>query len=357
MIYSNETEIELEAKYLNWLSMTFIRCYCFLMIPLAIIGHSLSIFVFTRRSLRSNPCVMYLRAATIFGLLSACFILPMRLIQSGYIGLDPTVHSIYICKIVWFLLYSIRLLSFWFVVLACIDRYLCSSSSMRKRSWSNAHVASQTIRLTLLIGFLLNIHILIGFNINISPMTNQPICHSGGRPGLYRKISSLFNLIVFGSVPSLCMLFFGSLTLRQIDRKNDFQIIIGTYTKKVRKIRKSERQLTRMLLVQVLIYSTTGLMFTIAFIILAKNSNRQKTIVDTAKENLIIAIVGMLSNTGPCSSFYLFTLSSKRFRKELKRPFRRFVQRQIQIQMSNCNSWATPVDSTIRESNIPKNIL
>ncbi|CAF4004652.1 unnamed protein product, partial [Adineta steineri] len=58
MIYSNETEIELEAKYFNWLSMTFIRCYCFLMIPLAIIGHSLSIFVFTRRSLRSNPCVM-----------------------------------------------------------------------------------------------------------------------------------------------------------------------------------------------------------------------------------------------------------------------------------------------------------
>jgi hypothetical protein len=108
MTSTNETDLQLEAKYINWIAMMFIRCYCFLMIPLGIIGHSLSIFVFTRRSLRASPCTMYFLAATIFGLLSSCFILPMRLVQSGYIGVDPAVHSIVICKIVWFLLYSIR---------------------------------------------------------------------------------------------------------------------------------------------------------------------------------------------------------------------------------------------------------
>lgn len=115
MISSNETNLELKAKYINCISMIFIRCYCFVMIPLAIIGHILSIIVFTRPSLRTNPCVMYLRAATIFGVLSACIILPIRLIQSGYVGIDPTVHSNYICKIVWFLLYSIRYISCQFV--------------------------------------------------------------------------------------------------------------------------------------------------------------------------------------------------------------------------------------------------
>jgi hypothetical protein len=111
MIFSNETNVDLKVHNINWLGMMFIRCYCLLMIPIGIIGHSLSIFVFTRRSLRSNPCVMYLLSATIFGLLSSCFILPMRLIQSGYEDIDPTTHSLFLCKIIWFLLYSIRYVS------------------------------------------------------------------------------------------------------------------------------------------------------------------------------------------------------------------------------------------------------
>jgi len=129
MLSSNETNVDLEAKYVNWVGMMFIRCYCFLMIPLSIIGHSLSIFVFTRRSLRTNPCIMYFRAATVFGLLTSCFILPMRLIQSGFIGIDPTVHSIYICKIVWFLLYSIR--------------YVCICSLIFKIILSNKYYLSK----------------------------------------------------------------------------------------------------------------------------------------------------------------------------------------------------------------------
>jgi len=78
----------LKAKYVNWLAMMFIRCYCFLMLPPAIIDPSLSIFVFTHRSLRTNPCIMCLRVGTVFGLVTSYFILPMRLIHSRYIGID-----------------------------------------------------------------------------------------------------------------------------------------------------------------------------------------------------------------------------------------------------------------------------
>jgi hypothetical protein len=108
MKYSNSTNIELESEYIEWLSMMFIRFYCLLMIPIGIVGNLLSLIVFTRHSLRSNPCVMYFLSATIFAFLGSCFILPMRLIQSGYIGIDPAINSNFMCKSIWFLLYSIR---------------------------------------------------------------------------------------------------------------------------------------------------------------------------------------------------------------------------------------------------------
>jgi hypothetical protein len=102
------TSLQQEANNLNWIAMMFIRYFCYLMIPLSVLGHSMSMYVFTRPSIRSNPCCMYFLAATIFGLLNACIILPMRLVQSNYAYMDPTVYSSINCKAIWFLLYPIR---------------------------------------------------------------------------------------------------------------------------------------------------------------------------------------------------------------------------------------------------------
>jgi hypothetical protein len=197
------------------------------------------------------------------------------------------------------------------------------------RAWSSTRVATRAIPLTILIAFLVYIHIPIVFNIYIVPTTHKPVCHPAGPPGPYRKVFSLFNLIVFGFAPSFCMLVFGMFTLRHIREKKGFQIISTTNSKKS-KTKTSERQLVRMLLAQVLVYSITGLTFSIALIIIATNKNHQKSVLTIARENLIIAIVGMLSNTGPCSSFYLFTLSSRLFRKELKKLFNRNAENGIQ---------------------------
>ncbi len=51
------------------------------------------------------------------------------------------------------------------------------------------------------------------------------------------------------------------------------------------------------------------LKFSVALIIIAANINRQKTVLEIAEENPIIIAVRMLSNTGPCLSFYLFTMT------------------------------------------------
>jgi hypothetical protein len=105
---STITSLQQEANNLNFISMMFIKYFCCLIIPPSVAGHLMSIYVFTRPSLRSNPCGMYFLSATFFGLLNASIILPMRLVQSNYTYMDPTVYSNAICKTVWFLLYPIR---------------------------------------------------------------------------------------------------------------------------------------------------------------------------------------------------------------------------------------------------------
>jgi hypothetical protein len=201
---------------------------------------------------------------------------------------------------------------------------------MKKRALSSTRMASLMIPLTIILGFIVYIHIPINYRIYIVPSTNKPVCHSAGPPGSYRKISSIFNLMIFGLFPPLCMLISGIFTLHNIHRRQGFDIILSAKSKSDRRTKISERQILRMLSVQVLVYSLSGMLFSIAFIFISMNSNRQKSVVEIAQEKLVIAIVGMISNTGPALSFYLFTLSSQLFRKQLKRLFYRILRNEIQ---------------------------
>ncbi len=211
----------------------------------------------------------------------------------------------------------------WLIVLACGDRYLCSCTSMTKRTWSSIRVANRLILLTILLGFIAYIHVPIFFGIDIITATQKPTCYQSGPPGTYRIVLSFFNLIYFGVSPSLCMFMFGLLTLRNINQSK--RIVLGPLanlnTALNQTIRKINRQMLRMLSVQVLVYCVTGLTFSIATFFLSIRPNETKTVFQVAQENLIIAVLGMLTNTGPALSFYLFTFSSGLSRKELKKLF------------------------------------
>ncbi|CAF3651802.1 unnamed protein product [Rotaria sp. Silwood1] len=334
MSSSTIPNIVLEANNLNYIAMMFIRCFCFVVIPLGTVGHLMSIYVFTRPTLRSNSCSMYFLAASIVGLMHTCYILPMRMIQSAFIDTDPGAHSVIFCKITWLALNSLRGLGFWLIVLACGDRYLCSSASTNKRALSSVHVARRLIPVTILIGFIAYIHVPIFFKIDIIPATQKPICYPPGPPGTYRIVLSYFHLIYFGLSPSFCMLIFGMLTLRNIERSKRLAMApsINLETAANQNLRKTNRHMLRMLFVQVLVYCITGLTFSVALIYTAIIANQQKNVFQSAQENMINAVVGMLSTTGPCLSFYLFTLSSGLFRKELKNLFCKFNRVTIQTQ-------------------------
>jgi hypothetical protein len=88
-------------------SITIYRVWSFLMLFLGAIGHSLSIYVFTRHSLIANACSRYFLASTLSGFFVVFINLPIRLLQLGY-SIDVFVYSSASCKITTFILYWAR---------------------------------------------------------------------------------------------------------------------------------------------------------------------------------------------------------------------------------------------------------
>jgi hypothetical protein len=77
-----------------------------------------------------------------------------------------------------------------------------------------------------------------------------------------------------------------------------------------------------MLLVQCLVIIVTGAPFSIGWLYVSLTVNQNADILQVAKDNLLTNVVGYLSVTGSCISFYLFTLSSSLFRRELMALFK-----------------------------------
>lgn len=115
MMSTTISNIVLAANNLNNVSMLFIRYYCFILIPISLVGHLMSIYVFTRPSLRKNSCSRYFLAATIAGLMNTCYTLPIRTLQVGFPNKDPGAYSIILCKLLGFFSYSIRYIQFLYI--------------------------------------------------------------------------------------------------------------------------------------------------------------------------------------------------------------------------------------------------
>ena len=173
-------------------------------------------------------------------------------------------------------------------------------------------MAIRSISFTILLCFIVYIHVPIFFKVDIIPATNQTVCYPSGPPGTYRLFLSYFNLIFFGLSPSVSMCAFAILMIRNIKKSKQLRVSPLTNVNNAanKNRQRIDRQMIQMLLIQILVYSVAGIVFSVAWIVLAMSSTQSKNIVQVAEENLINAVVGMCSNTGPCLSFYLFTFKT-----------------------------------------------
>ncbi|CAF0812842.1 unnamed protein product [Adineta steineri] len=297
----------------------FVQVWGYSTTSLGLIGHMLSICVLTRTKLRSNPCSYYFLASTISGLCVVCITNPIRILQYSY-HIDFTTYSNASCKTITYILNLARGQTSWYIVLACIDRFLCSSPSTTLRAWSNLRVSIRTILVSTFIGSLCYIHILI--NNYIVPQLG--LCYT--LQGVYQTFASIWLFIIYSVGPSISMFLFGMLTIRNI-RKSVRRIgIIDNQTQPERSRKTTDRQLTQMMFGQCIMYLITTLPYSAINMYLTFDLSTKSDALQTAKYNMLLGISGFIGLFVPCTSFYMFILSSKGFRNELFQLFKNRLQ-------------------------------
>jgi magnesium-transporting ATPase (P-type) len=131
----------------------------------------------------------------------------------------------------------------------------------------------------------------------------------------YQAFYALWNLIIWSWIPTICMLIFGLLIIRRI-RQGRMRVVPQNQFQRNQK--KTNRQLIQMLLIQSSVFGLTSTALSIGNLYVSITNNLMvKNNLEKAKDNFLTNGLGYIALTGPCMSFYLFTLSSQLFRHEL----------------------------------------
>ena len=172
------------------------------------------------------------------------------------------------------------------------------------------------------------IYIHMPFNYKLVPSPRSCVIATSS----YQTFYSMWNLFFFAWIPTLCMLIFGLLTIRNVHQGK--KRIAATTTAPNRENdghshqKNIDRQLIRMLIVQCLVFGSLSTINSIFQLYVSiTNGIMAKTEFEKTRDNSILSASNGSTIFGPCLSFYLFASASPLFRSELMNLFcRRSIQ-------------------------------
>lgn len=294
-----------------WLNNMNVQVNRYLPLPFLIlgtIGVVLNIIIFTRRALAKNSCTHYLLGNTIANFVVLYWVVTTRIFSDGY-KLDPSVTSDAFCKVRYFLTYVPRSLSTWFILLACIDRWI--SSIKANRRYNSVPFARLVIIITTILCIASFCNVLIYFGVQKTATSTS--CY--GIAGAYRLFSDLQYLVFYAFGPPVLMLIFGLSTLYNL-RKLRKQVLPQELISQ-RHTRKRDIQLLVMLLMQVALIIVFTLPFAIQKLYETLTLGAVKPPLQVAQDKLSAAILRILAYGSHAFGFFVYTLSAQIFRKEL----------------------------------------
>jgi hypothetical protein len=273
-----------------------------------------NVLVFTRPSLRSQPCSLYFLSATCFNLFVIFVVIPVRIVSEGF-NIDLANYNLGICKTEIFAFNVARTIPCWLIVLVCVDRYFHSSTSASIRRISSLKTAKLGIGITIVAIIILYSHMIIYYEIyNMSNQFGNIVPECYGQKGIYRTFKSVWYMTLYSLCPSLLMFLFGFLTLTHLRQQRQVAQRIPEINQTVR---RTDMQLLRMLVGQVFAIIIATLPFTIYQLYVSFTVSVAKSTIRLALENFAGETAGVLTYFAHSSSFYLYTLTGTIFRKEL----------------------------------------
>jgi hypothetical protein len=214
----------------------------------------------------------------------------------------PASQMALYCKTKTFLTYIGLAGSAWFIVGACADRYSSSSSTVRIRSFSQVKVARRVVVIISIIVILDYFQMNFCFDGTIQAANCYPVSSFCSNWNNYNL------LVTFSLFPPILMLILGWMTIRNVRSGRNLR----------RETSAKDRQLTKMLLIQVTCITILSMPISIQKIYSQITLNQTKDAYQTAVANFFATFVVLLALMNASTSFYLFTLTGKVFRQQLK---------------------------------------
>lgn len=288
------------APVIQIIQNQMIRYVSLVLLVTGTVGNVLNGFVFTRRSLRNNSCSLYFLATSITNLVALYVAFTTRLLITFNVYSTPSQAPIY-CKVRTFFTYMPLSASAWFIVAASADRFATSSPSARIRSLSNVKISQRVICSITFITCLIWAEMFICFNANANGTVCAPVTS-------FCNTFNNFNLLIsYSLLPPIFMCVLGWMTVRHVRHRPIH-----------RQSNIKDRQLTIMLIVQVFCIAFLSLPLSIQKLYAQFTVNEVKSLQRNQIENFIATVVNLLGLSNTSTSFYMFTLTSHAFRKELK---------------------------------------
>ena len=299
---------------LNLITLQFNRYLAFALLLFGIVGNILSCLVFSQRKLRSNPCVIYFLIASLSNLASLIAGIPPRMLRDWNILSDFTETSTTLCKLRLFVLFTTRNIAAWLLLCATIDRFVVSSKKLHLRRLSSIKQAWRCIVGVCLVSLLFWSESLYCFDANV---IDAPIkCYA--KSATCRIINDLSQVFVTTIIPSCLMLGFGLGTISHIRQTHLVHPTThGGPTPMAITNRKTDNSLARMLFLQVILLTVFNIPQAIQKLYLTHTFYQSKSANQKALENLLFAIVLLLTYVPNCLPFYLYTISGTVFRRTL----------------------------------------
>ncbi|CAF3553658.1 unnamed protein product [Rotaria sp. Silwood1] len=234
----------------------------------------------------------------------------LRLLQIGF-NIDSSSTWSWICKLRFFAVGFLLMLPRSYMLLAAIDRYVMSISNQHR--FLSRRVALKMILLTCLFWMIICIHNIINYDIQISSNGTNRICTNPS--GTYSIFLSFYSILINGLSMPLLMTIFGLLTVRNLKRY--YNQIHNSITIILERRKKQEWLILRMILIQLIVNVILSLPITIYLCYSGLTQYIIKSSFRIFMENYIYNMLTILQYINAAASFYVYSLTSRIFRKEL----------------------------------------
>lgn len=281
-------------------------------IVVGVTGNALNILVLTRGTLNRHACSLYFLGLAIVNIFYCTVLLIINLLADGY-QQDLSLNSSFFCKTLSFLLNFCPNVSLYLIVLASIDRFCASSISVQVRQFSNVRVARWLITFLLLCLTILFSGTLVVFDLS----NNGFLLCTIDTTNVSYQVYFILVLIVYTMIGPIGMLGFGLLTIHNIHK-------VPTLTGRTTRFRRTEAQLTRMLLFQV----GTHFILTLPFCIIFSMFVLPTSIRFSPGFYPAFVITKLPFYVSFTTAFFLYTLSAQIYRNELVRIFKNLLSGQ-----------------------------